>query len=247
MYQFSISHTLLLILPYLIIWTFYHFKNKDNFFLRAPAYRKIDLYIQIFALSTLLFLIWNSYFSKFLFLGLKISKDTIFFNDKFITFLGISLAVIGVLFTIRTQLTTNMKNHSIQTIMNTRLSEYYNQQITEVEKILVNKTIFSLQDYDQLDIEKQRSISYLLNYYEFLSIGVRYNELDEKIVKKMTRSQLLKTYKIFEPLIQHFQSCSGLIKLDTNLGDNVFTKEVLNENKTNIYSRIQIRSSKPCT
>ena len=41
--------------------------------------------------------------------------------------------------------------------------------------------------------------------------------------------------------------CNGLIKLDTNLGDNVFTKEVFYETETYIYSRIQTRSSKPCT
>lgn len=103
MYHFSLTHTLLLILPYLGVWALYHIKSTDIFFLRTPAHRKIDLYICFISVIIVLFLVWNSYFSTLLLLGLKISKDTIFFNDKFITFFGMNLAAIGVLFTIRSQ------------------------------------------------------------------------------------------------------------------------------------------------
>lgn len=154
----------------------------------------------------MLFLIWNSYFNHVQFRGLKISQETIFFNDKFITFLGITTAIVGWLYTVRAQNITNMRNHSINTIMNSRLSEYYNQQIRQIDKIVKDKITFSYNDYEKLTPEEQASITYLLNYYEFIAIGIRYNEFDEEIAKKMMCSQILKTYITFEPLINYFKS-----------------------------------------
>ena len=105
--------------------------------------------------------------------------------------------------------------------MNSRLSEYYNQQIRQIDKIVKDKITFSYNDYEKLTPEEQASITYLLNYYEFIAIGIRYNEFDEEIAKKMMCSQILKTYISFEPLINYFKS----------------QKDSYFENFTKLYSR----------
>lgn len=119
------------------------------------------------------------------------------------TFLGIALAVIGWVYTIRSQLITNMRNHSIQTIMNSRLSDCYNQKLDKIYKILVNSTTLTLEQYESLSFEQKSIVHYILNYYESVAIGIRYNEFDEEIVKSMTLSQVRKTYDTFKEVIEH--------------------------------------------
>ena len=140
----------------MVTYLFFRFKNFNSFFLRPQSYKKIDSMIAFTSLTSLLFILWNSFFSNYLFLGLKISNETIFFNDKFITFLGVALAVIGWLYTVRSQLVTNMKNHSIQIIMNARLSECYNIKFEEVT-LLLDRYIES-----SLPLEKYLSLNILL-------------------------------------------------------------------------------------
>lgn len=203
MSNFSFIHSFLLTIPYLSFYLTFYVYNKDVFFLRAKSHQKIDLYIYFVIITSILFMIWNSFFHEFLFLGLKISKDTTFFNDKFITFLGISLAVVGWLFTVRSQLITNMKNHSIQTIMNARLSDCYNEKFDRIYAILENEKSLTLENYEAFTSDHKSVVHYILNYYEFIAIGPRYNEFDEQIVKSMMRSQILKTYITFEEVINY--------------------------------------------
>lgn len=182
---------------------YFYFKDRNPFFLRPKNYKKLDMMIAFTFLTSLLFILWNSFFFNLKFLGLKISNETIFFNDKFVTFLGIALAVIGWVYTIRSQLITNMRNHSIQTIMNSRLSDCYNQKLDKIYKILVNSTTLTLEQYESLSFEQKSIVHYILNYYESVAIGIRYNEFDEEIVKSMTLSQVRKTYDTFKEVIEH--------------------------------------------
>ena len=225
MNNFSIAHTILLIIPYVVIYLIHYFKSKDNFFLRTPSYMKIDLYIWFVSITLSLFLVWNSYFSDYLFLGLKISKETIFFNDKFITFLGISSAIIGWLYTVRTQAVTNMRNHSISTIVNARLSDQYNQKIDQIYEILKTNNTLTFEHYLKLNISEKAVIHYILNYYEFIAVAVKYNELDEDIVKRMMRSQVLKTHATFKEVISELRLESdtlfeNFIELDKRWSNN---------------------------
>ena len=205
MYKFSVLLTLLMIFPYLLIYIFYYFKTKDTFFLRSPSYRKIDLYIGFAIITILLFIIWNSYTADNLFLGLKISKESFFFNDKLITFIGISFAVIGWLYTVRMQNITNMRNHSIQSIMNARLSDQYNSKFDHIYELLKNDETLSFKKYLNFNSYDKSTVHYILNYYESIAIGIKYNELDEAIVKSMMRSQVIKTYNTFEDVIINMQ------------------------------------------
>ena len=205
MYTFSFCLTLLMIFPYLLIYIFYYSKNRDVFFLRSRSYRKIDLYIRFVTITILLFIVWNSYTSDNLFLGLKISQETFFFNDKFITFIGISFAIIGWLYTVRMQSLTNMRNHSIQSIMNARLSDQYNKKFDYIYELLKTDKTLTFEKYESFNSSDKSTVHYILNYYESIAIGIKYNELDEDIVKSMMRSQVIKTYITFEDVILNLQ------------------------------------------
>lgn len=204
----SFLHSILLVTPYLLCLVIFYYFNQDKFFLRKKAHQKIDIYISFVLITCVLFLTWNSTFYEYLFLGLKVSKEDILFNDKIIAFLGICLAVVGWLYTIRSQLLTNMKSHSIQTIMNARLSDCYNQKFDHIYVILKDYETLSLQHYETLSVEEKSIVHYILNYYEFIAISLRFNETDEEIIKTMTRSQVIRTYKTFEEVIIDLHSQS---------------------------------------
>ena len=209
MSNFTFLNSILLITPYALSLLIFYYFNQDNFFIRKKAHQKIDIYISFVLITSMLFITWNSVFYEYLFLGLKISKEDIFFNDKLIAFLGICLAVVGWLYTTRSQLLTNMKSHSIQTIMNARLSDCYNQKFDRIYEILKDHKSLSLEHYKSLTVEERSVVHYILNYYEFIDISVRFNETDEEIIKSMTRSQVIRTYKTFEEVIIDLHSQSG--------------------------------------
>lgn len=208
MSNFSYTYTFLLIFLYIVVFLYFYIKDHDSFFLRPKSYRKLDMMITLTFLTSFLFILWNSLFYEFKFLGLKISHETVFFNDKFVTFLGIALAVIGWVYTLRSQLITNMKNHSIQTIMSSRLSESYNEKFDNIYKILENTKSLSIEHYKSLSSEHKSVVHYILNYYESVAIGIRYNEFDEDIIKSMALSQVRTTHDTFKEVIQHLTNDS---------------------------------------
>lgn len=209
MSDISFLNSILLVTPYLLCLVIFYYFNQDKFFLRKKAHQKIDIYISFVLITCVLFLTWNSIFYEYLFLGLKVSKEDILFDDKLIAFLGICLAVVGWLYTTRSQLLTSMKSHSIQTIMNARLSDCYNQKFDRIYVILKDHKTLSLQHYETLSTEEKSIVHYILNYYEFIAISIRFNETDEEIIKSMTRSQVIQTYKTFEEVILDLHSQSG--------------------------------------
>lgn len=210
MINFNFLQTFLLLIPYISLFLFFKYAfNNDAFFIRKKSYFKIDFLISICFLTSFLFILWNSYFYTYIFLGLKISKETIFFNDKFITFLGVVLAVIGWLYTVRSQLNSNMKNHSIQTIMNARLSECYNEKFDSIYEILANDETLTLDKYNSLSPKEKSVVHYILNYYESVAISIRYSEFEEEIVKSMMRSQVIRTYKTFKEVLDYLKNESS--------------------------------------
>ena len=49
------------------------------------------------------------------------------------------------------------------------------------------------------------SIFVMLNYYEYLAVGVKSNVMDEEVIKDMVKGSLLHAYKIFGPYIEHLR------------------------------------------
>ena len=192
--------TIILIFTYGLPFYFLH-KKGESVFIRCKSFYKIDLFIAFSIVSAFLFILWNSYFYNYQFLGLSISKENDFLSDKIISFLGVIFAIVGWLFSVRSQLVINMRNHSMQTILNSRLSECYVNKFDSLTKIVNWSEKCSVPYYETLSDENKATVHYVLNYYEFFAIGVRYNEFDESIVKSMMKGPFLKTYNTFENVI----------------------------------------------
>lgn len=54
-------------------------------------------------------------------------------------------------------------------------------------------------------LDTRNSIMIMLNYYEYLAIGIKSNILDEKVVKEMINESLLNAYNVFSIYINHLR------------------------------------------
>ena len=77
------------------------------------------------------------------------------------------------------------------------------KNLTVYMQFLENEKSLTLENYEAFTSDHKSVVHYILNYYEFIAIGLRYNEFDEQIVKSMMRSQILKTYITFEEVINY--------------------------------------------
>lgn len=54
------------------------------------------------------------------------------------------------------------------------------------------------------------ALRYLLNYFEFIAVGIRYGDLDEVLLKNTLRSILCSVYEAAEPLVRQRRKAPGL-------------------------------------
>ncbi|WP_262739765.1 DUF4760 domain-containing protein [Acinetobacter pittii] len=118
--------------------------------------------------------------------------------------------MIGWLYAGRFQFISTIKSHSIQALMNSRLSDSYTEKFDSITKAVerLKKTQNNkdcLTEFDNLNTQEKLDLRYVLNFYEYISIGIRNNEFDEFLLKQMMRSQLINTFIYFEKYIEDIQ------------------------------------------
>lgn len=203
--------TLILLLPFTLLFGYFHFKVRDPFFLKPRTYIQIHIIMISLALVFVETVYWSLELKNYMFLGFDLNKN----NDGsglILILLGIFAAVLGWLFTYRGQVLTAIRSHSIQTLMSSRLSETYIKQVeyaTEIYKKYKNERgenyVLQYEVFITLDDRYVDSIHYLLNYIEFVAVGIRFGDLDEKLMKNMMKSIVSANYNFFELIIKEKQ------------------------------------------
>ncbi|MEO9279584.1 DUF4760 domain-containing protein [Acinetobacter sp. WA-87] len=137
------------------------------------------------------------------------TKDT---SNTILVLLGIVAAILGWLFPARGQSLTSTRNHSIQTLMESRLSDAYTRQVELCTEIFVNfkkskgeNYNLTIADFNGLDQKYKNAIFYLLNYLEFVAVGVRFNDLDENLMRNMMKSIINANFTFFGEIIKEKQ------------------------------------------
>lgn len=109
--------------------------------------------------------------------------------QNWVVLTGVEAAVWGWVVTSYMTLRNSIKQHTINTLLQSRLSATYMQHAA-----CINKTFFPPNEltYEPVPIELTRdnpdeevikSVAYILNYFEFLSAAVRYGDLDETLLR----------------------------------------------------------------
>lgn len=139
-------------------------------------------------------IVWKYYFPEYFLFGfipgpLKLTKP------NWLILSGIVAAVMGWLVSAYITLRNSIKQHTINTLLQSRLSTYYQEQAK-----VINETFFApgmplndavpleyLLSKDDANRKALGAVNYVLNYFEFCAVGIRYGDLDENLMRQTMR------------------------------------------------------------
>lgn len=141
-------------------------------------------------------LIWHNCLAEYRFLGLDLPD----MKGKWLFTMGILAAICGWIVSAAITVRNSIKQHTINTLLQSRLSATYMEHAK-----CINKELFSpgqgnepvqvsfLHHPDHVEV--LRSVDYVLNYLEFLSVGIRHGDLDEKVLRHTMRGIVIRLYE----------------------------------------------------
>lgn len=120
---------------------------------------------------------------------------------------GAWLALAGWIIGVKTSLRNSVKQHTITTLLQMRMSETYMERAEPVnKKYLSSDGIYPVtprEIWENRPDSYLAEMTYVLNYLEFLSSAVRHRDLDEKLLNDSLRGMLCNTYEIAHVLISY--------------------------------------------
>lgn len=129
-----------------------------------------------------------------------------------VTIIGVYLAAVGWLTSAIVTVRNSVKQHTITTLLQTRLSATY------MEKAMKALNFYSQGNYsprspapsDAVKAATEKfEIEYVLNYLEFLAVGVRFADLHEDVLKKSMRGIVVRFTKTSEHYIADLRQQHG--------------------------------------
>ena len=107
---------------------------------------------------------------------------------------GILAAATGWVVTSMVNLHNARRQHTVNVLLQSRLSQAYQQRLRDVVKafpVTPKVTPIKAGDWDVAEnLEAIDGVKYLLNYFEFVAVGIRTGDLDEKTLKMSLRGIL---------------------------------------------------------
>lgn len=210
-------YTYLLIIPYVTVIAYFYIYRRDNFFIKIRSSNQLLLILILLGITFVEILIWKSFFEDYKFLNFDIENtDGQFKTTALVTVLAAIAAVFGWIFTSRVQIINTIRSHSVQVLMNSRNSTAYIAKVDIATKIRRNlgkdqnveskdKVQLTREKFNSLEDEEKSAVTYLLNFLEFVAIGIRHNNLDEDLIKSSFKSILKANYNLFQPVIEYLR------------------------------------------
>ncbi len=132
--------------------------------------------------------------------------------QKWILLITFVSALTGWIITAMVNVRNSIKQHTISALLQSRLSATYMAHADIVNRNFIAPD-GTLKPLLQPELESQgdtaqtklNSLRYILNYIEFISIGIRYGDLHESLLKSSLRGIVLNAYKYSEVFIAHSQ------------------------------------------
>lgn len=129
--------------------------------------------------------------------------------EQFLAVIGVGSAICGWLVTNMITLRNSVRQHTITTLLQSRLSSTYmgyadilGKHYTDYDKRRKENPSIRENPTDNVDI---MALRYILNYFEFIAIGVIRGDLDESMLKDSLRSILKKNVAMSRPWIKSLQ------------------------------------------
>lgn len=149
---------------------------------------------------------------------------------EYIWLLGILLATIGWIATVTTTRYLSRRQHTINVLLQHRFNDYFHKHLSTVTAHFPVGTIISKSDAEALfsSVKKKanndplrevyESIVPILNYYEFLAVGITRGDLNENVMRDFYKSMVCNFCEKTHEFIKHAQKdqptgCEHLIEL----------------------------------
>lgn len=153
--------------------------------------------------AAFIFSLWVLKFEEWLFLGVLPAPE--------ITNWGILVAalvaMIGWLVTSIITTRNSIKQHTVTTLLQTRLSAEYMKHAAIVNNLLDDddNLIINLEFLKTADSDIKNSLTYTLNYVEFLSAGLRCGDFDNLLLKMTMKGIFKNLYSRCKPLLDELR------------------------------------------
>lgn len=139
-------------------------------------------------------------------------------NWLFLT--GVCGAVCGWIISSLVTIRNSIKQHTINTLLQTRLSATYMEEARHVNDKFFSKgkpiaqVVEHLQGSSDDSKRDYRAVTYFLNYFEFVAVGIRHGDLDEKVLRGTLRGIVLNMREICGPYIRYARGCASFNAID---------------------------------
>ncbi|WP_288419315.1 DUF4760 domain-containing protein [uncultured Acinetobacter sp.] len=221
--------TYCLILSYLMVFIYFYLFERDDYFYKFRGSVQLSLVLCLIGVFFAQIIIWKTFTLDYNFLNFSLkAKPGTTKTTALVTMLAAIAAVSGWVFTSRVQIVNSTKTHAMQALMNSRTSTIYVQRVDEVTAIsqklkkgqglgVNDPVVISEQEYLALEPSERASIHYMLNFMEFIAVGVRHNNMDEELIKGSLKTILKNNYLMFQPVIEcvRIGSPSNYIEMET--------------------------------
>ncbi|MFN4107579.1 MAG: DUF4760 domain-containing protein [Acinetobacter johnsonii] len=221
--------TYCLILSYAIVFVYFYLFERDDYFYKYRGSIQLSLVLCLIGLFFAQIIFWKTFALDYNFLNFSLkAKPGTTKTTALVTMLAAIAAVSGWVFTSRVQIINATKTHAMQALMNSRNSTIYVQRVDDAmairQKLRDKKglgvndlVVVSQEDYINLKPEERSAIHYMLNFMEFIAVGVRHNNMDEELIKGSLKTILKNNYLMFQPVIEFVRigSPSNYIEMET--------------------------------
>lgn len=152
-------------------------------------------------------------------LAIPVAKPNLYTETGWITYAGAFVALLGWLTREFFALRTLRKQHTVSVLLQSRMSAAFNERHKAMLKVYpatTGVTPVAYNDWqDPQKIEAIEALKYLLNFYEFIAIGIRNGDLDEDYLFKSLKSIVSNLWTMGGPYITELRN--GNPRIYTNL------------------------------
>lgn len=136
-------------------------------------------------------------------------------TQKWILLITLASALTGWIITAMVTVRNSIKQHTINALLQSRLSATYmahadvvNRNFLAPDGSLMPLLPSELEAQSDATQAKLNSLRYILNYIEFIAVGIRYGDLHESLLKSSLRGIVLNAFRFSEAYIKHSQKAN---------------------------------------
>lgn len=131
-------------------------------------------------------------------------------KQEWCALIAVVFATVGWIVSAWVTLLNTVKQHTINTLLQMRMSEVFIKNSSKVNaRYLAKGGVYVLSD-EEINSNSEKAclpeVLYVLNYLEFIASAVRYGELDEKLMRESLRGMFCSTYEATRILIQKLRA-----------------------------------------